>query len=169
MNQKDIKPFFIKNLINKNIFNWKDFEYLLKNHPKNKIETVDKNGFKTQGVSNDETFIEKNVIFTNTWNYKKEFSTLKDFFMLKIPELNNFLGWDVHIYTGHENNCRSFGPHFDKAYNFILQTEGNSRWIVDNGFDIILNPGDVIFIPKHCVHECKPLTKRISLSFPFWL
>ena len=97
MNQKNIKPFFIKNLINKNIFDWKDFEYLLKNHPKDKIEIIDKNGFIIRGISNDETFIEKNIIFTDTWNYKKEFSTLKNFFMLKIPELNNFLKFQSNV------------------------------------------------------------------------
>lgn len=163
-----MKPFYIKNLIKKNVFDWDDFNFLLKNHPKHLIELIDKDGNKQKGISENENLNGKNLIFTKTWNYKKDFETLKDFFKLNVLELNKSIDWDVHVYTGHEDNCRSFGPHFDKADNFILQTEGKSNWILKDAFNIILEPGDIIFIPKLWVHECKPLSKRISLSFPFW-
>ncbi len=163
-----MKPFYIKKLINKNIFDWNDFDFLLKNHPREFLELIDKNGNKIENISKNENFNEKNIIFNNTYNYKKEFFTLKEFFKLKVPELNNYKKWDVHIYTGHENNCRSFGPHFDIADNFIIQVQGKSRWVVSHSFDIILEPYDVIFVPKYWVHECIPLGKRISLSFAFW-
>ena len=162
------KPFYIQNLISKNIFNWNDFDFLLKNHPRQNIELINSNKTKTTYLLENECISNKNVIFLGAKNYKKDFSVLSNFFKLKVQELNNSTEWDVHVYTGHENNCNSFGPHFDLADNFILQTEGKSRWIVSDAFDIILNPGDAIFIPYKWVHECKPLGKRISLSFPFW-
>jgi len=163
-----MKPFCIKNLINKNIFDWDDFNFLLKNHPKDFIELIDKEGNKKKGLLENEDITGKNVIFTKAFNYKKEFEILKDFFKLKVLELNKSFDWDVHVYTGHEDNCRSFGAHYDKADNFIVQTEGESNWILKDSFTTVLKPGDALFIPKLWIHECKPLTKRISLSFPFW-
>ena len=162
------KPFYIQNLITKNIFNWNDFDYLLKNHPKTDIELITPEKTKLINFSENQYIYNKNIIFLKAKNYKKDFFVLSDFFKLKVPELNNSTEWDVHVYTGQENDCNSFGAHFDLADNFILQTEGKSRWIVSHAFDIILNPGDAIFIPRNWVHECKPMGKRISLSFPFW-
>ena len=32
--------------------------------------------------------------------------------------------------------------------------------------DIILNEGDVIYIPKNIVHQATSISKRLSISFP---
>ena len=32
--------------------------------------------------------------------------------------------------------------------------------------NVVLNPGDVIFIPKFMVHQAISLSKRLSISFP---
>jgi len=129
---------------------------------------IDKDGKKTTGLSEEMSLEEKNLIFIDAYKYKKEFDTLNKFFKLKIPQLNTSTHSDVHIYTGHESKCRSFGPHFDLADNIIVQAQGKSRWIVANCLDVILHPGDAIFIPNQVVHECIPLGRRLSLSFPFW-
>jgi ribosomal protein L16 Arg81 hydroxylase len=163
-----MKPFYVKSFINTNIFNWNDFNFLIKNHDKNNIQLIDKKCIKQRGITENDNLSDKIIIFINTQHYKKEFEHLANFFKLKEPELNKSLTWDVHIYVSPEENCGSLKPHFDEADNFILQCEGVSRWIVPNFFDIILEPGDIAFIPKYCVHQCIPLSKRISLSFSFW-
>ena len=159
--------FYIKNFISKNIFNWDDFNFLLKNHPINFIETI--NEFNEKNFIKDKESLEnKSVIISNAFNVKKEFSFLVDFFKLKIPLLNNCNKNDVHVYASFSKKSKSFKLHKDNAHNFILQTEGKSHWIVKDMFNIILEPNDIIYIPKMVEHECIPLGKRISLSFPFW-
>jgi ribosomal protein L16 Arg81 hydroxylase len=162
-----MNPFYVKNLINKNLFNWKDFEFLLKNHEKKYVEIINQNHIK-KCITNNENLENKTVIISKVLNYKKEYGDLVNFFKLKVPELNNSLSNDVHVYIGVNEKSKSFGEHCDKSANFILQTEGKSRWIVSNFLDVILEPGDAIYIPKLQMHECLPITKRISLSFPFW-
>lgn len=92
---------------------------------------------------------------------------------------------DAHIYFDLTDNLSSgFGIHFDFAHNLIVQIEGKSRarmWNVkgykdieknikeldkDPIFDIIMEPGDIIYAPAHYYHEVKSLTKRLSISFP---
>lgn len=92
---------------------------------------------------------------------------------------------DAHIYfdlTGEQNV--GFGIHYDFAHNLILQIEGKSNvrmWNVksydENNknikyldekpmFEIVMEPGDIIYAPAHYYHEVKSLTKRLSISFP---
>jgi ribosomal protein L16 Arg81 hydroxylase len=162
-----MNPFYVKKLINENIFDWNDFNNLLKNHQKNLIETIDQNRIKKE-ISNNEDLNNKTIIFSKVLNFKKEFNSLVDFFKLKVPELKKSVRNDVHIYAGLNEVSKSFGEHFDQSANFILQTEGKSRWVISSFLDVVMEPGDVVYIPKLYVHECIPLTKRISLSFPFW-
>jgi len=159
--------FYIKNFISKNIFNWTDFKSLMKDHPINFIETINELNEK-DFIKNKKSLKNKSVIISNTINVKKEFLYLINFFKLKIPILNNSNENDVHIYASFSKKSKSFKSHKDSSYTFILQTEGKSRWIVKNMFDIILEPNDLIYIPKMVEHECIPMGKRISLSFPFW-
>jgi len=162
-----MNPFYVKKFINQNIFNWDDFNNLLKTHKKSLIETIDQNRVKNK-ILNNEDLNNKTIIFSKVLNHKKEFEYLTNFFKLKIPELNKSIRNDVHIYAGLNEVSKSFGEHFDQSANFILQTEGKSRWIVSSFLDVVMEPGDVVYIPKLYAHECIPLTKRISLSFPFW-
>jgi ribosomal protein L16 Arg81 hydroxylase len=162
-----MNPFYIKNFISENIFDWNDFNNLLKNHQKNLIETIDQNRIKKYILDNED-LNNKTVIFSNVLNYKKEFNYLINFFKLKVPELKKSFKNDVHVYAGLNETSKSFGEHFDQSANFILQTEGKSRWVISNFLDVVMEPGDIVYIPKLYVHECIPLTKRISLSFPFW-
>ena len=162
-----MNPFYVKKFINQNIFNWNDFNNLLESHQKSLIETIDQNRIKKE-ILNNEDLNNKTIIFSKTLNYKKEFEYLINFFKLKVPELNKSIRNDVHIYAGLDEISKSFGEHFDKSANFILQTEGKSRWVISSFLDVVMEPGDVLYIPRLYVHECIPLTKRISISFPFW-
>ena len=105
-------------------------------------------------------------------------------FAKKLEEEYN-LSADAHIYT-----CRNpklghpFGIHYDYADNVIVQCEGKTNFKVweevepTSGsnvnltindppiMDIDMNPGDVIWIPKHYPHLASSKTPRMSVSFP---
>ena len=94
---------------------------------------------------------------------------------------------DAHIYI-----CRNpeiehpFGAHFDLQHNIIVQCEGKTNFKVwkeveDHTIkkqiklnmkekpilDVIMEPGDAIWIPMYYPHEAISLTPRLSVSFPF--
>jgi len=91
---------------------------------------------------------------------------------------------DVHIYCGNKKS-KSFYPHCDMADNFIIQQTGKSYWKVYKeysmnvekcniikdekelslDYECVLEPGDLIYIPKSRFHLAQPLEKRLSLSF----
>lgn len=99
-------------------------------------------------------------------------------------ETNNAV--DAHVYFSKSSQLENgFGIHKDLAHNFIIQIEGQTHWKVGTNFytddrdnleewryndklsiDVILNPGDAIFVPANVYHSAKPLSKRISISFP---
>lgn len=97
---------------------------------------------------------------------------------------------DAHIYI-----CRNleeehpFGVHFDYAHNVIVQCEGTTNFkvwssesidpmgpnqkltFVDDKedeplLDVLMEPGDAIWIPKYCPHQAISRTERFSISFP---
>ena len=97
-----------------------------------------------------------------------------------------------HIYAGYKG-CSSFRVHEDTANNFIMQIEGETHWKVYNErcstlikhgsfifggdeshlgeplMDVVLTPGDMIYIPSrsyHCAHPSK--NARLSMSIPLW-
>ena len=98
---------------------------------------------------------------------------------------------DAHVYV-----CRNpelehpFGAHIDGAHNIIVQCEGETNFKVwdkvENGeklleekknvkmkiddapiLDVIMKPGDAIWIPLHYPHLAISHTPRMSVSFPF--
>ena len=146
-----IPPYVERNFVKKELVNWVDFNYLLKNHPSEHTDIIKKH----------------NYIFNTSKEYKKEFLSIKETLTHKIKDIQNAKTWDVHIYVSIDN-LRSFPLHFDDANNVIIQSEGKSRWVVPHYFDVILEPGDMVWIPKFITHCCFPSTKRISLSFTFW-
>lgn len=96
-------------------------------------------------------------------------------------------GVDFHLFGGLTKDAKSFQPHNDLATNYIVQLYGQCEWIIYNEqatyaealnynllpadqlteqTRIILNPGDVIYIPSGKYHRCIPLGKRLSLSIP---
>ena len=98
---------------------------------------------------------------------------------------------DAHIYVCREPKLEHpFGAHIDGAHNVIVQCEGETNFKVwdkvENGeklleekknvkmkiddapiLDVIMKPGDAIWIPLHYPHLATSLTPRMSVSFPF--
>jgi ribosomal protein L16 Arg81 hydroxylase len=94
---------------------------------------------------------------------------------------------DFHLYGGLLPESTSFPAHNDLANNYIIQFDGQCEWVIykeqasfEEAFNyniipedrlteerrIILNPGDIIYIPSGKYHKCIPLGKRLSLSVP---
>lgn len=103
---------------------------------------------------------------------------------------NHFPGarCELHIYAGIAPT-KSFKIHEDFANNFILQVEGETRWKVyknrrsmvweqiqydldendlEVAIDVVMQPGDMLFIPQGCYHWAQPQSKRLSCSIPLW-
>jgi len=96
----------------------------------------------------------------------------------------------IHVYAGLQGS-KSFTIHDDYPVNFIIQVEGETRWrvfenrisylyktgrmngIVDESklrtaIDVVLKPGDGLYIPARAYHVAEPSERRISLSIPCW-
>lgn len=95
---------------------------------------------------------------------------------------------DAHVYGGLKDNCKSFKQHVDVPANFICQVEGTTHWQVYNNrssallnhyqtntlsipdntldveLDVMLEPGDVIYLPSRTFHAAFPTGKRLSIS-----
>jgi hypothetical protein len=99
----------------------------------------------------------------------------------------------MHIYCGLET-AKSFTTHADHPPNFIIQAEGVTPWKVYRNritqlirklphginacgatekdlelvLDVVLEPGDALYIPARVYHSAIPQNKRISISIPCW-
>ena len=97
---------------------------------------------------------------------------------------------DAHIYVCRNPNIEHpFAAHFDLQHNVIVQCEGTTNFkvwssesinpmgpnqkltFVDDEedpplLDVLMEPGDAIWIPKHCPHQAISKTERFSISFP---
>lgn len=94
----------------------------------------------------------------------------------------------MHVYCGIKGHG-SFNIHEDLAMNFIIQVEGETEWTVyknrasymvpqttnllisneeylDVAINVMLKPGDMLYIPARQYHCAKPKGKRLSLSVP---
>ena len=78
---------------------------------------------------------------------------------------------------------QGFGIHSDGSHNLIVQVEGKTRmeiWDIKDidaknnikcldilpVIDVIMKPGDCVFIPKRYWHKASSKMKRLSVSFP---
>ena len=110
--------------------------------------------------------------------------------LLKIFESMYSVHCAIHVYYGLQN-AKSFNIHEDIPSNFIIQVEGETRWKIFNNritsmhptglllnnlkekdlelqLDVILKPGDALYIPSRMYHCAYPEGKRLSMSIPCW-
>jgi hypothetical protein len=96
---------------------------------------------------------------------------------------------DAHVYGGISTNSKSFSPHVDIPSNFIVQVEGETLWRIykntasdlfsqeeinststrndlELDFEVMMTPGDILYIPARRFHEAIPNGKRLSISIP---
>tara|TARA_R100001132_G_C3212107_1_gene54568 strand:- start:44 stop:562 length:519 start_codon:yes stop_codon:yes gene_type:complete len=164
-------PFVKKKFLKPGFFTWEDFNKVLK---KCQNSYLYKNYFvETIGPEGDKHLswpLDNNTFIISNSRELWDFSFIKN----KVKKYKWFAEyikndkWDVHIYGCRKGEGISFPRHNDKAHNFIVQCEGQCRWIVEGLGENILSPGDMLSIPYLCHHECIPLGKRLSVSLPFW-
>jgi len=90
---------------------------------------------------------------------------------------------DAHIYFNlAEVADNGFGIHWDFSHNLIVQMEGETEFKIwedtvvgDRNpqflnekpvIDVLMQPGDAVFIPLNVYHQAISKTKRLSISFP---
>ncbi len=82
----------------------------------------------------------------------------------KIKEVLKDLNCNIaHLYFNISTNAETFGKHKDTMDVYFWQCQGVTKWIVEDD-EVILNPGDLIYIPKGVYHNVIPLTPRLGVS-----
>jgi len=69
----------------------------------------------------------------------------------------------AHLYFNITTKAKTFGRHNDTMDVYFWQCQGVTKWILDND-EVILNPGDLIYIPKGVYHTVVPLSPRLGVS-----
>lgn len=110
--------------------------------------------------------------------------------LCRMFEENFSINAAIHVYCG-LGGSKSFNIHEDYPANFIIQCEGETRWQIFNNrvsymhktgilndrlkendldkvIDVVLKPGDAIYIPSRMYHCAYPEGKRLSMSIPCW-
>ena len=107
--------------------------------------------------------------------------------MCKYIEDSTGSATDAHIYFSQVKD-KSFGVHCDSSANFIVQCEGETYfkvWDIKGSpgeeydmearlgvpkpeplIDVLMNPGDIVFIHSLMYHQAVSKTNRVSVSFP---
>lgn len=145
-------------------------------------KAVQEKSFVAESVINGDT-----LIITNYGFYNNVISSL-------LNTIENIFDVNAaaHLYCGRKSGSKSFNIHEDYPVNFICQIEGKTRWqvfnnrisylyrtgimnnqltedMLDKEIDVILEPGDVLYIPSRAYHAAIPEDEsRISISIPCW-
>ena len=85
-----------------------------------------------------------------------------------ISTLDSNVPSSAHCYFSLTDLSHTFGRHNDSSDVFFWQFIGQTEWTVEskNGTVIhILEPNDLLFVPRGMWHNTKPLTPRAGISF----
>tara|TARA_B100002019_G_C21207882_1_gene567719 strand:+ start:40 stop:471 length:432 start_codon:yes stop_codon:yes gene_type:complete len=85
----------------------------------------------------------------------------------KVKEILNDLNCKIaHLYFNITTIAKTFGNHKDTMNVWFWQCQGATKWIIDND-EYILNPGDLIYVPKETYHNVIPLSPRLGVSMSY--
>jgi mannose-6-phosphate isomerase-like protein (cupin superfamily) len=70
----------------------------------------------------------------------------------------------AHLYMNITVHGGSFGRHQDSDNVFFWQAQGQTIWSFDDNTEYLLEPGDLIIVPKHTYHNVTPLGPRVGIS-----
>jgi mannose-6-phosphate isomerase-like protein (cupin superfamily) len=70
----------------------------------------------------------------------------------------------AHLYFNISIKAETFGKHKDTMDVYFWQCQGVTKWIIEDKDEVILNPGDLIYIPKEIYHSVIPLSPRLGIS-----
>ena len=69
----------------------------------------------------------------------------------------------AHLYFNETTKAETYGKHKDTMDVYYWQCQGVTQWIVEDK-NVILNPGDLIYIPSGMYHSVTPLSPRLGIS-----
>lgn len=72
---------------------------------------------------------------------------------------------ELHIYLSFARGSSTFGRHCDTMDVIIVQSIGDMLYTFDDGSEVVMNPGDSLFIPKGVYHNPIVFEPRVTLSF----
>lgn len=189
------KPFYKKAKFPK-IFNWDDLEHLLNLRPFvdsrrfTIINDLQYTWERQEWMSDVNTFPPKLLKeeLKKYHCYFNDASRVNESVNTVCAELDVILNGatDAHIYFSVADDLNTgFGIHCDYSHNFIVQMEGETNFLVwdkvadentsprnldcideDPCLNVVMKPGDVIFVPLKYYHRAINKTKRLSISFP---
>ena len=82
----------------------------------------------------------------------------------KVKQLMDALGCDTaHLYFNVSLHGGSYGRHNDEVDVYFWQCQGSTKWVMDD-CEYVLEPGDMIYIPRGIYHNVIPLTPRAGIS-----
>jgi len=92
-------------------------------------------------------------------------------FMKAIGASHKFRGrqhFTALAYISLSSESATYGRHKDTMDVWCWQMLGHTLWKVEGkkrNFEKVLEPGELIYIPRGMWHETKPMTPRVGLSF----
>ena len=72
----------------------------------------------------------------------------------------------AHLYCNLTTEAPTFGEHVDQVDVYFWQCQGSTKWIINEKI-FILDPGDLLFVPKGMKHDVIPLCPRIGISMSY--
>ena len=190
---KQVKPAFFKNAFEK-FFTWKELENLLNLRPfvnADRCKFVNDKPYTWQRQTwmSDVNTFPPTLLDTEIRQYHcylSDASRVNESVNSVCGQLEKtFTGGavDAHIYFNlAEVADNGFGIHWDFSHNLIVQMEGetefkvwedtvvgdrNPQFLNDKPvIDVVMQPGDAIFVPLNVYHQAISKSKRLSISFP---
>ena len=190
---KQRTPFFQKQAINSNIFSWAELEGLLNLRPMVKVDRFFIN-FIRSDLRPTYNWINPNWATENAYPASLIQEEIKKYvcFLIDCSKANRSINeicaqledvskaaTDAHIFFSFITKDLSFDQyvHKDVSDNLIVQIDGKTNFKVWDTIcprehfnkpvlDVVMEPGDIIYIPKDIWHGAFSLTKRLSVSFP---
>lgn len=73
----------------------------------------------------------------------------------------------AHLYFNISTKAKTFGKHKDVMDVYFWQCQGATKWIIEDKDEIILNPGDLIYVSKNTYHNVIPMSPRLGVSMSY--
>lgn len=144
--KKKNKHYIFKN-VNMILPSWEEILHCLDEtvSKKSKLKILDNLGFvvlETQSISSAQSFLQHISLITD-----KPVS--------------------AHCYISFLSSSKTFGRHNDDSDVYFWQVQGKTKWVVEDEkiSEYILEPNDMIYIPRKMIHEVFPLSPRAGISF----
>ena len=72
---------------------------------------------------------------------------------------------NMHIYSSRYKVAETMGRHNDDQDVVIVQSLGRMKYRFDDDSEVIISPGDALYIPKEVYHDPIHIEPRITCSF----